>query len=45
MGTPTLSGELARTTLPRNSLADVEPQVTVPQTDTGGRAEYAQARE
>ena len=45
MGTPTLSGELARTTLPRNNLASVETQVTVPQTDTGRRAEHAQARE
>jgi len=45
MGTPNNSGELARTMLPRNNLVDVEPRVTVPETDTGRRAENAQARE
>ena len=45
MGIPHNGGELVWTMLPRNSLAGVETRLTVPQTDTGRRAEYAQARE
>ena len=44
-GDPRNWGELARTALPRNNLVGDEVRVTVPQTDTGRRAEHAQARE